>query len=232
MIAVWFVVNDNAEFVFSSLVDKYLSDIYVGVLTSLPAVIPENELFILWNYRKKIEVSEKVPNIMIFHGSALPKGRGWATIYNSIASGDPIYTLTGLQLSPEIDAGDIVIEAKVTKHETMDAKTLRQIDEELTFLMLREILVNFAGKKIKGRKQTGTPSYFSRRYPEDNQIAIDAKIDDVFLKLLACEDSAPAYIEKNGFRFMLKLEPMKPPPSPEIKIRIPTLEVAFRRVQF
>jgi methionyl-tRNA formyltransferase len=218
---VFFLVNNLDEFDFSDLLKKYLNGVDITVNDTLPTDTDEYNLIILWSYRKIIPNISQKKNILIFHSSDLPYGKGWAPIYYSIASGLQYYTISGILPADIVDCGDIVVKARFKIRDNYTADIIRKWDNEISIILIKKILEKFGGREITGKEQEGVGSYNSRRKVEDNKIDIDSKISDAFLHLRACEKRHPAYVFYNNTKYFITIEP-------EIKPNFPDdLEIIF-----
>jgi len=214
MKSVFFLVNDKEEFNFSDYIEKYLKKISITVDTKLPKNSESFNLIVLWNYKKIIPNISNYENVVVFHGSDLPKGKGWAPIYHAIADNHSHYVLSGIIPNDNVDEGDIIVKAKFMIKQNYTAKILREFDNEISFILIKKILERF-NSKIKGKKQSGKGTFFKRRFLEDNEINFNSNISKVFNHLRACENSHPAFFYYEDTKFLIKIEPEKQPSFPE-----------------
>ena len=62
-------------------------------------------------------------------------------------------------------------------------------------------------QKIKGRKQTGLTTFYSRRGPEDSKLDINKTISEQFNLMRVCNNEKyPAFFIKDGVKYLLKIE--------------------------
>lgn len=218
---IFFLVNSLDEFNFNDLIKKYLDGVYVTVGESLPQNTQDYNLIIIWNYRKIIPNISDKKNIIIFHSSDLPDGRGWAPIYYTLAKGLNYFVISGILPSEKVDTGDIVVKAKFRIRDNYTAEVIRQWDSEISIMLIKEILKRFEGREIKGIKQIGEGSYNPRRSPTDNEIPIESRICDIIGHLRGCEKRHPAFFYYNQTKYIIHIEPENKPEFPE------DLEVIF-----
>ena len=124
-----------------------------------------NVIFLL-SYRKIIdeETLERVDgNVIVFHSSDLPKGRGWAPIYTAIASGYKYHTITMCYADKEMDAGNILAKAKCRIRNNYTAGMLRNIGRQLISYLIGEYVLYFETKTCPGMIQQGAPTLVSKR---------------------------------------------------------------------
>ena len=104
---IFFLVNDFSEFDFNEYLKKHLTHVEITVGNSLPSNTDDFDLIILWSYRKIIKNIENKNNIILFHSTDLPKGKGWAPIYYSIFNNEKFFTISGITASNKVDSGKI-----------------------------------------------------------------------------------------------------------------------------
>ncbi|EKE02081.1 MAG: hypothetical protein ACD_20C00429G0018 [uncultured bacterium] len=212
---VFFVVNKLKEFNFKDLLEKYLSDVDVSVGECLPENTEDYDLIILWSYQKIIPNIKNKKNIILFHSSDLPEGKGWAPIYNVIACNKEYYTISGIFAVDKVDTGDVIVKAKFKILDNYTAEYIRKWDNEISIMLTQKILSRFNKGSLKGIKQEGIPTYYERRNSEDNEIMIDSKIIDNLNHFRACEKNHPAFFYYNGFKYNIFVETAQAPSFPE-----------------
>jgi len=217
---VLFLVNSPKEFDFHRLIKKYLHGVDVYSKESMPENTEEYDLIILWSYKKIIPGISGKRNIIIFHSTDLPEGRGWAPIYYTLARGLKYFVISGILPGEHADTGDIVVKARFKIRDDYTAEKLREWDHEICIMLIREILEKFDGQGLKGIKQTGKVSSYPRRKAEDNEISIKSKLYDVINLLRACEKKHPAFFYYNQKKYIMYIKPEKVPVFPrDLKIR-------------
>ncbi|MBX7148446.1 hypothetical protein K1X76_05125 [bacterium] len=211
-----FIVNTKASFQHADLIKRYLKGYLVKTATTLPANTKTHALVILWSYKKIVPNIEKHSNVILFHTSDLPQGKGWAPLYHLLADSKKSYVISGIKAANEVDAGDIIVKASFPILPHYTAQALRRFDVELSFRLIRDILKKFKNKPLTGLKQDKTQeSFYQRRYPENNKVDPALPLSQLIPHLKACEDTHPAYIEWEGEVFKLKLESVKPATYPK-----------------
>ena len=79
-----FIVNKKEDFTIQNYIDKHLLGFEIHVEENLPKDILSYDLIILWSYRKILKNISYYRNIVLFHSSDLPDGKGWAPIFNTL----------------------------------------------------------------------------------------------------------------------------------------------------
>lgn len=211
---VLFVVNSLDEAPRAGLAEKYLGGVEVSVAEKLPENRAAYDLIVLWSYRQIIPDLAQNSNIVVFHSSDLPQGKGWSPIFYTIAEGLEYYTVTGILASDKVDSGDVIVKARFKMRDNYSAEFLRVWDHDISFLLVKQMLEKFNGVKICGKVQEGESSYRKRRRPEDNEILPDTPVSQALAMLRACERRHPAFVVRNGVRYNLHLEVVPPPEFP------------------
>lgn len=212
---IFFLLNKLEEFNFQQHLNKYLSDVNVTVGESLPADTNYYDLIILWNYRKILKNISDKKNIILFHSTNLPHGRGWAPIYYALTKGLEYHTISGIFAVDEVDSGNIIVQVKFRIKDNYTAEVLREFDNEICIMLIKKIFEVFNGKEIKGKKQEGSGSVNPRRKLEDNRINLDVKFRDIINHLRACEKNHPAFFVYNNTRYNVIIEPEIKPTFPD-----------------
>lgn len=211
---VFFLVNSHDEHDFGYLIKKYLKCVSVVVGESMPRHAEAYNLIVLWSYRKIIPNISNMKNIIIFHSTDLPEGRGWAPIYYTLSKMREYFVISGVLPGKKADTGDVVVKARFKIKDNYNAKILRQWDHEISFMLVRNILKRFRGGDLRGMKQEGAGSYYQRRNPKDNEIPVGARFRDIIGHLRACEKRHPAFFYYNQSKYFIYIEPVEKPKFP------------------
>ncbi|MDB5223185.1 MAG: formyltransferase [Chitinophagaceae bacterium] len=219
---IFFLLNNFNEFTFSEYLNKYLRNL---CSISFGDILPENtneyDLIILWNYRKILKNIGEKKNIVVFHSTNLPEGRGWAPIFYTVFNKNKYFHITGILADNEVDSGDIIIQAKFEIKPEYTAKYLRIWDEEICIILIKRILEHFQSNKLTGKQQTGISSYHPKRIVQDNEINVDCIFKDQIPLLRACENKFPAFFIFDKVKYIINIEPEVKPAFPE------DLEITF-----
>lgn len=208
------LVNKLIEFTSMDYVNEYFEDISVSISEFVPEDPNEYDLILLWNYKKILPNIGRYGNVVVFHSSALPRGKGWAPIYYTIANEEEYYTITGILAVNEVDAGDILVRASFKMCVNYTASVLRQWDNIIMLLLARELLSK-SSKPFKGIAQTGEGSSNPRRHPEDSEIELSVPFGSIVNHLRACEEAYPAFFYYKGKKFYVNIEPEEKPVFPD-----------------
>lgn len=212
---IFFLLNKLEEFDFQEYIKKYLGDVSVSKGESLPESSDNYDLIILWSYRKILKNISNKKNIILFHSTDLPSGKGWAPIYYSIYNNLEYFTISGIFAADEVDSGDIIIKARFKIKNNYTAEIIRECDREISILLIKKILERFDNKPLQGKKQEGISSTYVRRKPEDNQISTNDALKDIINHLRACEKNHPAFFVFNGTKYFINIIPAIKPKFPK-----------------
>ncbi len=221
---IFFVVNSIKEVDFENLIAKYLPKVDVKIGESLPKNAKKYDLIVLWSYKKIIKNLPKENNVILFHSSDLPKGKGWAPIYYSIVSKQKYFTISGIIANEKVDSGDIIVKARFKIQDDYTAEFLRKLDNEISVMLVSKILKKMKGL-VKGEKQISLGDTYPRRYEKDNLIDVKLPFKQIINHIRACEEKHPAFFYVNKTKYIIRIEPDIKPDFPndlEIEFYDPT----------
>ncbi len=211
---IFFVVNNIKEFNFENLIIKYLPKVDVKIGKSLPKNTKEYDLIILWSFQKIIKKLPKDKNVILFHSTDLPKGKGWAPIYHTLIKKKKYFTISGIVANEKVDAGNIIVKARFKIQDNHTAEYLRKLDHEISIMLIDKILKKMK-EPIKGKKQISKGDTYPRRYKKDNQIDIKLPFKQMINHIRACEESHPAFFYLNKTKYLIKVKPENKPNFPK-----------------
>lgn len=223
-----FLVNDLSEFTFGDLIDYFLPDDFynIDIKENLPIDPSMYRLIVPWSYRKLIPEASAIGNILIIHSSDLPEGRGWAPLYNTFQNKRSEYNVCGLLADDGIDTGEIVVRMRLPLRSDYTATYLRQLDHQISIIMVKRLIDHFRHRKIQGISQQGKVSFNARRYPEDNEVALGDTIGEIVSHLRGVEARAPAYFNWKGVEYVLSIQPKIKPGFPNsVQLEFPALKI-------
>lgn len=142
---------------------------------------------------------------LVAHGSDLPKGRGFSPLTYLILEGKKQVPLCLLEMADEVDSGPIIFKDNINYegHELVEELRAKlgqgQVDICLKYLASASV--------PEAVPQKGEPSYYKRRRPEDSKLDINKSLNEQFnLFRVADNDKYPVYFEKDGHKYILKIE--------------------------
>ena len=173
-------------------------------ITDEKSVLTGGDLLLLVSCTEFVEpeVRAKYRSVYVIHESALPEGRGWSPLAWQVLEGRKEFTASLITATDEIDAGNLVAQAQfdLEGHELSDE--INSVRDSV-----RTTLMSVAAQNIgaTGRPQSGTPTKYRRRTPEDSRLDPEKSIAEQFDLLRICEERFPAFFEHRGHRYEVTL---------------------------
>lgn len=211
---VHFVIEPSGDLRLRSLIDWHLNTFDSSISERLPEKPHDFHLIVLWNLRRLIRDLPSTRNVVVFHSSDLPKGRGWAPIYHALAENREEHVVTAILAGPQVDAGEVIAKARFRIQPCHVADTLREIDEEVCIRMTAAILERYDRQPFKSVPQQGEISYYKRRSPQDSELNIQRPLVDLIPHMRGCGNAYPAYFDWHGCRYRIVLIPERTPEFP------------------
>ncbi len=174
---------------------------YVGgpsqlTIDQLVTFSPSYLFFLHWSWKVPSEIVERF-ECVCFHMTDVPYGRGGSPLQNLILAGHATTKLTALRMTNEIDAGPVYLKEDLSLEGS--AQEIYHRASGLAARMIRSIV---DGRPVP-RPQTGTPTMFRRRRPEESAMpALDslARVYD-FIRMLDADGYPHAFVERDGWRY-------------------------------
>ena len=148
------------------------------------------------------ETLAKAKKNLVAHASDLPKGRGFSPLTYMILEGKNDIPICLLEMVAEADAGPVVYKdwIKYKGHELVG-----ELREKLGQAQIDIVLKYLNAKTLpEAKPQTGEPSRYKRRKPEDSRIELTDGQFNLFR--VADNDKYPVFFEKDGHKYILKIE--------------------------
>lgn len=167
--------------------------------------IVKGDILVLLSCEKILKDLNLNKHNIVVHESALPAGRGWSPLTWQILGGKNEIPITLFEADKNVDSGVIYYKdvLQFDDHELIDELKIIQGTKTM------ELVIRFINDypNVKGVKQQGAPTYYSKRVPEDSQININKTVDSQFNLLRVCDNERyPAYFIKNGKKYIIKIE--------------------------
>ena len=127
---------------------------------------PDMVLFYGWSWKISAPIIEKYRCLML-HPSPLPKYRGGSPIQNQIINGETESAVTIIEMTNELDAGDILAQESIS----LDGN-IKDILKRITRVGTR-LTKRIVSGTITRRKQDETEAtFYNRRKEKDNEITV------------------------------------------------------------
>ena len=154
----------------------------------------------------KILSSNKL--LLVVHASDLPDGRGFAPVQWQILEGKSDITVCLLEVSDDVDAGNIFDKLILSLDGSELYEEIRQKQAVITFELISRFLKRYPNLNFE--MQQGMPTFYRKRTSSDSQLDLDKTIRDQFNLLRICNNEDwPAFFELNGVRYTLKIDKVK-----------------------
>jgi len=147
---------------------------------------------------------------LVLHASALPEGRGMSPHIWQILQGCERLMVTLLNAEDELDSGDIwhQVELHLDGTDLHDDINAKLFDAELALMTWAMDHCDSA----EPRKQSGTPSFFRKRLPEDSRIDPSRALNEQFDFLrVADPERYPAFFEYRGQTYRIRIDKLNRP---------------------
>jgi len=162
----------------------------------LERIKPRYIFFPHWSYIIPPDVFEEYECI-IFHMTDVPFGRGGSPLQNLISRGIYETKISALRCVKELDAGPVYLKRPLSLYGSAEEIYLRasEIIEDMICQIIKEQPVPV--------EQTGEITCFSRRKPEQSDIAELTSLQQVFdyIRMLDADGYPHAFLETEHFRF-------------------------------
>ena len=136
-------------------------------------------------------------NCIVFHMTDLPFGRGGSPLQNLIVRGIEQTKISALKVVKELDAGPVYLKEELSLNGT--AKDIF----ERCLPIVQKMIVRIISENIIPEPQTGEPTIFNRRKPEESNISELKELSKVFdyIRMLDADGYPNAYLETEYFKF-------------------------------
>lgn len=144
---------------------------------------------------------------LVLHASALPYGRGMSPHVWEVLSGSSQLTVTLFNAEDILDSGDIWHQVHIPLKGNEIYSEINELLFDAELQLMTWALLNC--DSASPHAQSGEPSFFRKRTPEDSRIDPSTSIEDCFdLLRIADPDRYPAFFEHRGRRFRIRIEPV------------------------
>ncbi len=165
------------------------------IIDNLFQLNPKYIFFPHWPHIIPADVFEKF-ECVIFHMTDLPFGRGGSPLQNLIERGIYETQISALRCAAEVDAGPIYLKRPLSLQGAAEDIYLRASD------VIEEMIVEIIKTNPSPIEQTGEPTYFKRRKPEQGNLLDTGTLEQAFdmIRMLDAEGYPHAFINVGNFR--------------------------------
>jgi len=141
---------------------------------------------------------------LVVHESRLPKGRGWSPVTWQILEGKSKITVTLFEANQGFDTGPIYAQSYFTLQGHELINEIRRKQASVTFKLVKRFLNKHPHNQ--SQSQSGSPTYYRKRTPKDNQFDINQSLRQQFNLLRVVDnDRYPAFFIHKGKKYFLKI---------------------------
>lgn len=160
----------------------------------LAAIGPRFVFFPHWSHRIDATVHERFECVM-FHMTDLPFGRGGSPLQNLIVRGIGETRISAFRCVHEMDAGPVYLKRPLALHGSAQEILLRAAG------VIEDMIVELLHAPVVPVPQSGTPTVFRRRRPEDGDLIAASSLGQVFdmIRMLDAEGYPPAFLNAGPF---------------------------------
>jgi methionyl-tRNA formyltransferase len=207
------IVVDNPRSWFVPFAEKLKENLgqfgTVDLLSDSKNIPHSNDVAFLLSCEKKVtsEMLKRSRSNIVVHASELPKGKGMSPLTWQILEGKNRIPITLFEAVEAIDAGPVYLRGCVDflgnelLHEMQNTVGAKIIE------MCEAFLSDWPQILSKGIAQTGEPSFYKKRTPDDSRLDPQKSLAEQFNLLRVVDnDRYPAFFEWNGRCYNLKIE--------------------------
>jgi len=165
---------------------------------------PDMVLFYGWSWKISTSIIEKYRCLML-HPSPLPKYRGGSPIQNQIINGETKSAVTIIEMTDELDAGDILAQERIS----LDG-SIKDILKRITRVGTRLTKRIVSGTITRRKQDEAEATFYNRRKKKDNEITVEEILNQdsqyLYNKIRMLGDPYPyAYIKTvDGKKLLIK----------------------------
>jgi methionyl-tRNA formyltransferase len=188
--------------VFDEVISKYPGEWYFlqavpeVTLAHLQQIKPKFVFFLHWSHKVPAEVLAAY-ECVCFHMTDVPYGRGGSPLQNLIVRGHSHTRLTALRMVEDFDAGPVYYKEDLCLQGNAEEIYLRA-----TYLAA-SMIARIIAEKPQPVPQTGEPTIFHRRQPQESEIPALESLQQLhdFLRMLDAAGYPRAFLQYQGFRY-------------------------------
>ena len=138
------------------------------------------------------------------HGSLLPKYRGASPIQQALINGDKITGMSLMEMTAEMDAGDVfdTEEVEITEDDNSDSLFIK-MGEAAKRLIIRDVEPLINGKLARKPQDISKVTFCSQIKPEQEKLDFSLNTINVIGWIRALADKPGAYMEIEGVKYKI-----------------------------
>lgn len=170
----------------------------------LSVIKPRYVFFPHWSYIIPSDVHENF-ECVIFHMTDVPFGRGGSPLQNLIVRGIYETKISAIKCAAKVDAGPVYMKQSLCLHGTAEEIYMRAAK------VVEQMIVSIVQNEPIPVEQNGEIVCFTRRTPEDGNIANLTELEQVFdyLRMLDADGYPKAFLETEYFKLEFQRPALK-----------------------
>jgi len=172
------------------------------------AELPAGDMCFFLSYGKIVNNKRLMQhrNNLVVHASDLPRGRGWSPLTWQILEGADTIPVTLFEAADEVDSGPIYLQEHISFDGSELVDDLRKEQARATINLCLTFVKEYPAVLNRAKDQVGTPTHYSRRFPEDSKIDLDRSIrEQINLLRVVDNERYPAWFEIAGIKISLNV---------------------------
>lgn len=168
-------------------------------LTQLEAIDPRWVFVPHWSWVIPAEIHGRF-EVVVFHMTDLPYGRGGSPLQNLIARGHEQTMISAIRCVEEMDAGPVYLKSQLSLHGSAEEIYLR------ASRIMAQMMVQLVQQEPEPEPQQGDVVIFERRRPSDSDLSAVASLEDAYdlIRMLDAEDYPHAHLDVGPLRLRFR----------------------------
>lgn len=165
----------------------------------LAALSPRWVFVAHWSWLIPPEIHEE-HEVVIFHMTDVPYGRGGSPLQNLIARGHEATVLSALRCTSEVDAGPVYLKRPLSLHGSAEEVLLRASD------LMADMIVEIVEGDCAPLPQSGEAVHFPRRSASDSNLAQASSLNEAYdlIRMLDAEGYPHAFVDVGPLRLTFR----------------------------
>ena len=206
------IINSDLDHPINPFLNFFIEDLGVehdiNLVRSQGEVTNGDALFLVSCVEKvSSAVLQRFNKTFVLHASNLPFGKGWSPHIWQILEGKEEITLSMIEASEEIDAGDIWAQRKLQIPRDAVWSEINTIIFSAEVSLMKYAINNFNSLRTNKASTHIKPSFYRKRTPNDSEIDVNLPLAEQFNLLRVCDPNRfPAFFKMHGYKYKLNIE--------------------------
>lgn len=170
--------------------------------------LPGGDICFFLSYGRIVgsKIRSRYRNCLVIHASDLPKGRGWSPASWLILEGADCIPVKLLEAVDQVDAGPIYSQYLVKLEGNELINDWHALLADATVRLVSDFVAGYPASLLEATVQTGEPTFYRRRRPEDSEVDPTKPLTDIFCHLrIADYNLYPVYFRHLNAEFSLQI---------------------------